>query len=41
MFEQVTSITWFGTVYAFHKPLRDLLSVNLYRITCSKISNIP
>jgi len=23
-----TCITWFGTLYAFHKPLRGLLSVN-------------
>jgi hypothetical protein len=27
---------WFGTVYAFHKPLHGLLSVNC-PITCSKI----
>jgi hypothetical protein len=23
-----TCITWFGTVYAFHKMFRDLFSVN-------------
>ena len=36
-----TCITWFGNVYAFHKPLLGLLRINCPKPgSCSKIENI-
>jgi len=46
LLNRLYDITLFGSVYAFHKPLRGLLSVNgpkpgYASITCSTISIIP
>ena len=41
LLNRLYDITWFGSVYAFHKPLLRGLWKGYASITCSTISNIP